>query len=393
MLWKTIVALIFAFAVSDAHGQNILCQDACTLHGEFSADNVHRIRTFGGDVPSLKEARWHKTEPIIILLGYYCLEHLYPPCPIDGDGDLSVSRVFHADVVDVRYFQPIEIRGKYIAVNMPVDQLELVNHKIILGTNAGSLYFLDIGNWDTDEWERYARDDDIWDSGKWEQVKEKFSYDIHIAEGNVSELLLHPSEEWLLVAIDHERLFRFDLASHSVSEIDLQTDDDLMLDALAFSDGGRLLATAGNGVIQIWDTVSWTPEASADLGAESLAELLFTDDDSQLIVLEDATVSRWSLSGKTLNLLRELQSHPDKSPCRITDGDISPDRSLLMTVDECDQTRAWDLNADREIFIPQLDYRDEDNQGTVMQFSPDGRFLVEGSKTLGWGLYFVYHSA
>ncbi len=398
MLWKTIAALIFAFAVSGARGQNILCEYeyACYPDGEFSADNVHRIRTFGGDGPSLKEARWHKTEPIIILLGYYCPEQ-YTTCPIDGDGDLSVWRVFNDEVFET-YFEAIEIRGWSIAYNMPIDQLELVKHKIILGTNAGSLYFLDIGNWDigkwdTDDWERHHRDADIWDADKWELIKEKFSYNIHIAEGSVSELLLHPSDEWLLVAIDHERLFRFDLASHSASEIKLPTGDDLSLDALAFSDDGRLLANGGNGVIQIWDTDSWVAGPPADLGAESLAKLLFTDDDSQLIVLKDATVSRWSLSGKTLNLLRELQSHPNKRPCHITDGDISPDGSLLMTVDDCGQIRAWDLTADAEIFIPQLDYSNENNPGTVTQFSPDGRFLAKGGKKLGWGLFFVYHSA
>ena len=394
MLWKTIAALIFVFAVSGARGQNILCEYFCIPDGEFSADSVHRIRALGGNPPSLKEAKWHKTEPVIILLGYYCFEH-YTSCPIDGDGDLTVWRVFNDDVFQEGYFESMESRGMDIAVNMPIDQLELVNHIIILGTNAGSLYFLDIGNWDignwdTDDWERHTRDDDIWDAGKWERIRENFSYNIHIAEGSVSELLLHPSEEWLLVTIDHKRLFRFEFAMRAVTEIKLQTGDDLSLGALAFSDDGRLLATAGNGVIQIWDTDSWVAGPSADLGAESPAELLFTDDDSQLIILADATVSRWSLSDKTLNLLQELQSHPDKLPCRITDGDISPDGSLLMTIDECGQNRAWDLTADTEIFIPQLDYTNEDDPGTVTQFSPDGRFLVIGGKRLGWGLFFVY---
>ena len=43
-----------------------------------------------------------------------------------------------------------------------------------------------------------------------------------VSDGEVSELLLHPSNEWLLIAIDNAELFRFDLESQSVTEIQLR---------------------------------------------------------------------------------------------------------------------------------------------------------------------------
>ena len=124
------------------------------------------------------------------------------------------------------------------------------------------------------------------------------------------------------------------------------------------------------------------------MSAESIKDLIFTEDDSQLIVLADASVGRWSLAEERLSFVRELEGHPDKRLCHFSDGDISPEGRLLMTTDSCMQLRAWDLAADAEIYIPQLDFSDDERPGIAVAFSPDHRFLAFVTDAY-WGLLIV----
>ena len=347
MFRKAIVIGIFVIAATGAFSQDPRDIPRCKPTPAFSFDTVHRICSLGTDGFLAADAKWHKTEPYFAVLSYR-------------------HRAREVAIVRWRFFGERDFRGWHLSeYSHSFVQMEIAQDMVIAGTSSGSL-------------------------SVWDLLQDTFLYEVQIAEGLVSELLTHPSEEWLLVAIDHEKLFRFEFASQSVSEIKLQRGGDLSLGALAFSDDGRLLASGGNEIIQIWDTDSWEAVAAADLGAESPAELMFIAGDSQLIVLADASVSRWSLSGKDLNLLRELEAHPDKRPCRITVGDISPDETLLMTNDSCVQKRAWDLTTDTEIFVPRLDYPPNyDVQGTVSLFSLDGHYYLSGGDYSSWAFWVV----
>ncbi|MCY4072909.1 MAG: WD40 repeat domain-containing protein [Chloroflexi bacterium] len=255
--------------------------------------------------------------------------------------------------------------GEYvIGQTITVDDfthLGVTSDKVIAGTDAGRLPFWKL-------------------RGIWDRLGETFLYEIPVSDGAISELLLHPSQEWLLVVLDSTRLFRFDLGLLGASEIELRTDDNRIFHAWAFSDDGLLLAAAGSGSIQIWETDAWEAWQPRPLSGESVAGLMFTDDDSQLIVLAETLIHRWSLSEKDLGSVRVLPSHPSKRPCLIEAGDISSDGSLLMSIDSCYQTRAWDLEADEELFLPQLHFAEDHRVGQVAQFSPVGRYIATGQR-------------
>ena len=50
-----------------------------------------------------------------------------------------------------------------------------------------------------------------------------------------------------------------------------------------------------------------------------------------------------------------------------------------MTIDSCEQTRAWDLDAGEELFLSQL-YYSSHRIGRVAQFGPDGRYFAQGER-------------
>ena len=326
-----VLALVTVANMSQSHDPPIIPD--CRTHSAITARNVHHISLCPADPGMATEIRWHNTEPIIVKLDH-------------GNEEVTSKRS-----LIVWEFDEVSTKARILARHESYSQLELLSDAIIVGTTDGTLLF--------------------WDLWQNEILRE-----ISVDDGEISELLLHPSNEWLLIAIDNAHLFQFDLASQSLVEIQLQGVEEASLEALAFSKDGHLLAGAGQGTLRIWDTGSWDEWKSQRLSAELIKEVLFTNDNSHLIVLADASVSRWSLANQHLTFERELEAHPDKRPCEFNYGDISPDGSLLMTADSCSQIRAWDLTRDAEIYIPHLTFSKDNFSGLAFLFNPDGRYLA-----------------
>lgn len=323
----------------------------CTADLPFSADNVHLVSSFAAaEGPGKIEFQWHEAEPIVFMLS-----HQYA-----ANGEASPGR----DLVVWEYGKT-DYKSVTTLVHSPFTQLELTSDVVIGGTSTGSLLFWDIEN-------------------------EEFVDEVSVSDGEVSELLLHPSNEWLLAVIDEADLFTVDLESRSVSRIQLSGFDASALHTLSFSSDGRLLAVGANKMISIWDSQSWKQYDAIGLFNEPIADLLFTKDDSQLIALAGKSISRWNFADQQLSFGSLLKALPERKLCHLTHGDISPDDSLLMTTDDCLQLRAWDLTADTEISVAQLDYFEDSEKrwtDTSVEFSPDGLYLAEAGR--GWALLFM----
>ena len=332
------LALLMLVLMANLGFAQELCIDHCIPEEELSAKNIHRIHGLGAEPPGeILDVRWHKTEPLIFILSKW-----------RSGSDQGIS----GSDLEVWNFSAIKDYSRYDLVNGPFTQLEVISDTVIIGTDSGRLLF-------------------------WDIKQGEFIYDQHLSGGVVSELLLHPSDEWLVAVIDRSRLFQFDIKSQSAAEIHLQGTEELSIHALEFSSDGQLLAIGGDEKFGIWNSSSWAQWEPQRLPAESVNDLLFTKDGAHLIVLADSSVSRWSLADNRLTLVREFKRHPAKRLCQFVDGDISQDGSLLMTTDSCSQLRAWDLATDGEIFVPGLDRSDYRNPGTAVVFSPDGLLLSE----------------
>lgn len=357
MLSKTIftIAVLLACSVSYAHGDEYGCYQwenwTCVPGPAFSVENIHQVHDMTArEGPPFLKASWHESEPILVYLGGF------EPRP----KDVKIIRWIDTNNVFERSISSHEPPGRGAILST----VAVVSDELIAGTIAGSVYV-------------------------WDLMKEELLYELIVGNAAVTTLLHHPTSEWLLVAIDYARLFRVDLELGSVAEINLLGNEDQVLDVVAFSNDGLLLAAAGGGKLAVWDTSSWEAWEPQDLVDDTVGILRFTEDSSQLLVSAGATVSRWSLNEGRLAFGQGFLPYAGRRHCIITVGDVSHDGSLLMTGDDCGHYRAWDLVTSTELYIPQLHQEIDTDPVKVMLFSPDGRVLFAGSYS-GYSYLFIH---
>ena len=124
-----------------------------------TVENVQEICALGTNPGRIIEARWHKTEPMLVLLE---LASVDAPDP------------------SLRGFYVWDVKnnvGRFGMVDRAFTQMELTPQLIAVGTDTGSVMF-------------------------WDLLRETLLYELKVDGGEVSELLLHPSEDWLAVVIN-----------------------------------------------------------------------------------------------------------------------------------------------------------------------------------------------
>ncbi len=360
MLSKTVFTLAFLLVCSTslAHGTDRYCRSwqpgtNCLPGAAFSVDNVHQIHeTTASEGPPFYDASWHEREPILAYVaGCFCSsDEKYLLFTRWRDSDYALANT--ASLLSMA-----DPERSYTRVL-------IVSDMIIAGTMSGHLQF-------------------------WDLMEEKLLFEQAVGNGEVTAILLHPTGGWLVVAIANTYLYRVDLDMQTVTEVNLLGNEDQVLEAMAFSDEGHLLAAAGGGTVAIWESGSWAAWEPQPIPSGMVGLLRFTDNDRSLLVSSGGTVDRWSLSDRSLSYGQQLQPYAGRRECAITVGDISVDGSLLTTGDVCGQYRAWDLAADAEMYIPQLHERFEGFPVEVLEFRPDGRVLFMGNYG-GFG-YLIIH--
>ena len=345
-----VVAVVVIIAGNRSHSHDPLCKSWPPTPQTITVENVREICALGANPGRIIEARWHKTKPILVQLVLTSKRAAEASTP-------AIS------VWDVERNITIDEGEDLIGRNFT--QLELTSSSIIVGTNAGSIK-------------------------SWELMHQELQYELSITDGEVTELLLYPTDEWLLVVIDYSRLFKVDTKYQTVTEIHLQDNMDFSFQSVAFSNDGRLLAVAGAGAMGIWDTTDWVARDKVSLSSDVPVSLHFTKSNSDLVLLAGKSVSHWSFAGDNLEFVQTLKRHEHLPQCMFLGGDMNPDGNLLMTTDKCGQLRAWHLELNYEIGIREMmRHVAEEHIGVPTRFSPDGRFLVERVDDWGFALLIV----
>ncbi len=359
-MWKTaITTLALLLTPCAVWAQDLDCSADCFEASVFSTENVHLMDADGADPPLLvSEIRWHETESILVVMSGRRADNETLP------EERKIQELMVWRMVSREY--DVDTRGHILTHGAfnghEFTALTTIEDTIIVGTQLGSLLL-------------------------WDLWQEKYLDEVPVSSGEITGIESHPEGEWLIAVVDKAKLFQVHLEQRDVSAIQLSQGSYSKMQALAFSSDGELLAVAADANVAIWDVDTWNRWDSHALSAEHVAGLLFLDDDSQLLALTDESVTRWALVDRTLDLLDEMTPDNSESACHITDGDINIDDSLLVTIDECQQIRAWDLNAGTEIALSHWFHSDRIMPWAAIQFSANGRYLAQASSA--WALWYV----
>jgi WD40 repeat protein/tRNA A-37 threonylcarbamoyl transferase component Bud32 len=135
---------------------------------------------------------------------------------------------------------------------------------------------------------------------------------------------------------------------------------------LAWAPGSRWLASAAdNGTVKVWDTVTGKEACAFDLGEQdgNWPEVSWSSDGKYLAASGFGITRIWELpTGKAVQSLK-----------RVGKAFMSPDRKW-MALAVAGGVKLWDLASEQE--VPPLEYGEKYLSGSILGWSPDGRFLA-----------------
>ena len=152
-----------------------------------------------------------------------------------------------------------------------------------------------------------------------------------------------------------------------------------IIDALAFSRDGRLLASAGfDKTVRLWDVANWTTLHTLSGHRDRIFAVDLSPDGRRVVSgSDDDTLRLWdTTSGK---LIREMKGHSGNVRAAV----FSPDGRYIASGSDDKTVRLWD----GETGEPIKKLGEQNRQIVSLAFSPDARRLVTGIGSTGAGGY------
>jgi len=146
-------------------------------------------------------------------------------------------------------------------------------------------------------------------------------------------------------------------------------DTSTWVSTVSFSHFSELIAIGDeNGLIQIWNTISWKPVSFLSSHNKGIIKLLFSEDDQQLLSLSaDETIKIWDVETKTV--IHEFSERTDY----VTDMVFTPDNHYLITVSKNKKIQFWDLKTKEFVKTIQLP-----TQISSIIVTPDSKTVIVG---------------
>ena len=146
-------------------------------------------------------------------------------------------------------------------------------------------------------------------------------------------------------------------------------DTSTWVSTVSFSHFSELIAIGDeNGLIQLWNTNSWTPVSFLSSHDKGIIKLLFSDDDKQLLSLSaDETIKIWDVDTKTV--IHEFSERTEY----VTDMVFTPDNHYLIMVSKNKKIQFWDLKTKEFVKTIQLP-----TQISSIIVTPDSKTMIVG---------------
>jgi WD40 repeat protein len=194
---------------------------------------------------------------------------------------------------------------------------------------------------------------------------------LHGHQGEVYAAVFGPDGAWLATAGDGSQIFLWDMmGGQLIQSVDLETDAEIAVRAMALSPDGQVLAVGeSSGIITFLDTATWDVAQTLSFHKSAVNDLAFSPDGQTLasagnsVIIWDLSTGspRYSLSGHTNGALSVA---------------FSPDGSTLASGDAESDIYIWDTNS--YILLHKL--TGHTGEVNALAFSPDGLHLYSAGR-------------
>ncbi|MAT42798.1 MAG: hypothetical protein CL609_10680 [Anaerolineaceae bacterium] len=116
-------------------------------------------------------------------------------------------------------------------------------------------------------------------------------------------------------------------------------DTSTRITTIAFSNNNNLIAVGDkDGVIQLWDTITWKPILFLSEHRKGIMKLFFSEDDQFLYSLSaDETIKKWDIEKKI------IAYQFSENTTYVSDMAVTPDGHYLITVGKNNKIQFWNL--------------------------------------------------
>jgi DNA-binding beta-propeller fold protein YncE len=187
-----------------------------------------------------------------------------------------------------------------------------------------------------------------------------------IGDGYLNEFTYSPDAQTIVFA-GSLGLWRFDVTTPDIAP---QRIGENALYAVRYNTSGTRIATGGvKGIVEIWDTSTWTVLFTITVHTHAVRQIAFSPDDTELVAIAGDMVK--ILDVQTGETLHELTGH--KRP--IYDVAYSPDGTQIATASFDDTVNIWDSRTGNVITT----ITENTESVLCVKYNPEGNLVASSS--------------
>jgi WD40 repeat protein len=194
-------------------------------------------------------------------------------------------------------------------------------------------------------------------------------YELKGHTGKIKSLLFSYDGKYLYSSSLDGKVLKWDLAAKTSVNINTA---ELQINAIDISSNGNYLAgVSDNGKVLVWNPEKSSDNFRIETPGKNIKTVRFKPEDNTLAIgYTDGYVELWDIAGR--KKISEIKAHTTE----VNDIRFNNKFSQMATGSNDGTLKIWDT---KDLTTPPLSFNDNEGFVMVIEFSPDGQFIISGS--------------